>query len=281
MHNARVFLVILGLWAWCHSGSAALAQATSAPADPLDSVFEDPDAVDELDALDDDDFGDFLPGAETEEATDDPLEDVNRPIFEMNLALDRYFFRPVTRMYMEAPRPARTGVSNVLDNLETPVILVNDLLQGEMSRTGATFGRFFINTVFGLGGLFDLAGEMGLPRHGEDFGQTLASYGVGPGPYVMLPFLGPSNARDAVGFAFDSVIDPSNVVIPAGASVAVTGVSLVDGRSRTIDETETLEATSLDLYAAVRSLYNQNREFEIRNGRQADEALPKIGEAGQ
>ena len=137
MRYLRVNLAILGLWVWALSGSTALAQATGAPADPLDSAFEDPDTADDLDALDDDDFGDFLPGAEAEDATEDPLEDINRPIFEMNLALDRYIFRPVTRMYMEAPQPARTGVSNVLDNLETPVILINDVLQGEMSRTGA------------------------------------------------------------------------------------------------------------------------------------------------
>lgn len=275
-HCASIVLFVLSLCGAGLAPSAGFAQSASGQPDPLDSAFEDPAELD-----DDDDFADFLPDAQGEAAAADPLEDINRPIFEMNLTLDRYVMRPVTRMYMEAPQPARNGVSNVLNNLQSPVILVNDLLQGEMSRAGATFGRFFINSVFGLFGVFDLADEMGLPGHKEDFGQTLASYGVGPGPYVVLPFLGPSNVRDVAGRVFDRAIDPRNVVVPAGASGGVTGVSLINTRSRTIDETETLEETSLDLYAAVRSLYSQNREFEIRNGRPAQEPPSKIGEAGQ
>ncbi|MCP4250892.1 MAG: VacJ family lipoprotein, partial [bacterium] len=183
---SNTFLFLLGLCGAGLAPSAGSAQSASGQPDPLDGAFEDPAEFD-----DDDDFADFLPDAQTEAAAEDPLEGINRPIFEMNLTLDRYIMRPVTRMYMEAPQPARNGVSNVLDNLQSPVILVNDLLQGEMSRAGATFGRFFINSVFGVLGLFDLADEMGLPGHDEDFGQTLASYGVDPGPYVVLPFLGP------------------------------------------------------------------------------------------
>ena len=266
------------------------AQTSGSAADGPVDAFEDPAELDDVElddagldddefedlGLDDEDFSDFLPGAETETTISDPLEDINRPIFEMNLALDRYVFRPVTRMYMEIPAPARGGISNALDNLESPVIMFNDLLQGEFARAGATFGRFFLNSVFGVGGLIDVADNMGLPRHEEDFGQTLASYGVGPGPYVVLPFLGPSSARDALGFAFDTAIDPTNVLIPAAASGTATGVGLVDARSRTIDDTETLEETSLDLYAAVRSLYSQNREFEIENRRVSD-SVPSRG----
>ncbi len=249
----------------------------AAPALAQNASEEDVAPLDEAEELDDEDFSDFLPEEAEEAGPNDPLEDINRPFFEVNLAVDRYLFRPVARAYLATPDLARNRVSSFLNNLRSPVILANDLLQGEMSRTGATFGRFMINTVFGLGGLFDLADAMGLPGHQEDFGQTLASYGVGPGPYLVLPFFGPSNARDAFGTIVQTAVDPTSLLIPTAARIPFTAVSAVDARSRTIDETEALEETSLDFYAAVRSLYNQNREFEILNGRPAPEALPDIG----
>ena len=200
----------------------------------------------------------------------DPLEAINRPIFEANLFLDRWLLRPVTRVYIETvPPPGRRGVSNFLQNLRTPVILLNDFFQGEMSRAGATFGRFFINTVFGLGGLVDTADALGLPGHEEDFGQTLGSYGVGGKPYLMLPLIGPSNPRDVVGRVGDILMDPLTYLTPDELSEIETGINLVNDRSQVIDETDSLEATSIDYYAAVRSFYYQNRNFEISNGRDA------------
>lgn len=251
---------------------AAPALAQSASEDEVAPL----DELEELEELDDEDFADFLPEEAAESEADDPLEDINRPVFEMNLAIDRYLFRPVARAYLATPEIARNRVSSFVTNLGTPVTLANDLLQGEMSRAGASFGRFLFNSVFGLFGLFDVADAMGLPGHQEDFGQTLASYGVGPGPYLVLPFFGPSNPRDAVGRIVEIVANPTDQFIPSPARLPISAVSLVDARSRTIDETEALEATSLDFYAAVRSLYNQNREFEILNGRPAPEALPDI-----
>jgi len=260
----------------------------AAPARAQTSPFEDPatdletePVSDAVSGEEEEDLDDFLADTPVETGPDDPFEDLNRPIFNVNITLDRWIMRPITRMYMEAPRPARDGVSNMLDNLDNPIIFVNDLLQGEMSRAGATFGRFFINSIFGIAGFFDVADAMGLPGHDEDFGQTLASYGVPAGPYLMLPLFGPSNLRDVTGRIVDTGINPATDVsssfIPEGMSTTRSLVNAVDARSKTINDTEALEETSLDLYAAVRSFYHQNREFEILNGRPAQEALPDMG----
>ena len=203
-----------------------------------------------------------------EEADIDPLEAINRPIFEANLFLDRWLLRPVTRVYIETvPQPGRRGVSNFLQNLRTPVILLNDLFQGEMSRAGATFGRFFFNTFFGLAGLVDVADVVGLPGHEEDFGQTLGSYGIGDKPYLMLPLIGPSNPRDLVGRVGDIFMDPLTYLTPDELSEFETGINLVSDRADVIKDTDALEASSIDYYAAVRSFYFQNRAFEVSNGR--------------
>ena len=229
------------------------------------------------DDLDDDDFDHYLDaGPATGE--DDPLEAINRPIFDFNLTLDRWVLRPITRIYIETvPAPGRTGIANLLSNVKSPVVFANDLLQGEMSRAGATFGRFFINTFFGLGGLIDTADALGLPGHDEDFGQTLASYGVGGSPYLVLPFFGPSNPRDALGDAVDLVFDPMTFLAPTDLRLGRTGTTVVSDRAAILPESEALEATSIDFYAAVRSFYYQNRDFEIRNERAA---APRLDGAG-
>ena len=224
-------------------------------------------AVTTIDAEDfsDEDIEAFI-DAETAADDNDPLEAINRPIFELNLTLDRWVLRPIARIYIETvPEPGRNGIANALDNIKSPVVFANDLLQGELSRAGATFGRFFINTIFGLGGLIDTAEYLGLPGHDEDFGQTLATYGVGGYPYLVLPLLGPSNPRDAVGFGVDTVLDPVTHLASTEVGAVRTGVGLVSARAAILNETEALEETSIDFYAAVRSFYYQNRDFEIRN----------------
>ena len=199
---------------------------------------------------------------------DDPLEPLNRVIFDANLLLDRWLLRPVTRIYIETvPEPGREGLANMLDNAASPITLVNDLLQGEISRAGTTFGRFFINTLFGLGGFFDTADGFGLPGHSEDFGQTLATYGIGGSPYLVLPVLGPSSPRDAVGRAADLAFDPISLFAPSGVRSGKAAVGLISDRARIINETDALEATTVDFYAAIRSFYYQKRAFEIGNGR--------------
>lgn len=201
----------------------------------------------------------------------DPLEPLNRAVFNVNRVVDGLVIEPAARMYrMFLPRPVRTGVSNVLANASTPVILANDLLQGEWLRAHKTFGRFMLNTIAGFGGILDVATWAGMPEgHYEDFGQTLAVHGVPPGPYLVLPLFGPSNPRDAVGRVADIFFDPIALLAPTDASIGRTAAEGVSFREENIETIEELRRTSLDFYAATRTLARQLREAEIRNGRPA------------
>jgi phospholipid-binding lipoprotein MlaA len=217
--------------------------------------------------------------AHAQEDPDDPLEPLNRGIFQFNLVLDGLLLEPAARIYrMAAPQFVRTGVSNFLANLRTPVVLANDLLQGEFERAELTLGRFMLNTILGVGGFVDVGDKVGMPaRHYEDFGQTLAVYGVRSGPFLMLPLLGPSNGRDAVGRVVDLGFDPFSIfgvvdpgVVPIEVALARRSAEIVSFREETLDEFDELERSSIDLYAAVRTLYGQFRANEIRNGGVAD-----------
>jgi phospholipid-binding lipoprotein MlaA len=199
---------------------------------------------------------------------DDPLEPVNRAVFQFNYFLDRVVLKPVAVLYRDAtPEFVRTGVDNFLANLRTPVNLANDLLQGDFAQSRLTLGRFMLNTILGVGGLVDVGGMVGMPeRRSEDFGQTLAVHGVGPGPYLMLPLLGPSNPRDAVGRVVDLGFDPLFFVAPPAVSFGRFGAQTVSTREHNIESFDELQRSSLDLYAAVRTLSRQLRANEIRNG---------------
>jgi phospholipid-binding lipoprotein MlaA len=200
----------------------------------------------------------------------DPYEATNRVIFDLNLKLDRLALRPTAERYQNyVPETVQDALRNTLDNLHAPVVVANDLFQGEASRAGTMTGRFLVNSTAGLGGLFDVATTWGLQPHDEDFGQTLAVWGAGEGPFVMLPLLGPSNPRDAAGRAGDFALDPS-VYIKIKRHLMWEGLrqylNIVDNRSRSLDALDGIERDSLDFYAAVRSLYRQNRGYQIRNG---------------
>jgi phospholipid-binding lipoprotein MlaA len=198
----------------------------------------------------------------------DPLEPVNRAVFEFNRVLDGLILEPAARMYRTvAPEFVRDGVENFLVNLRTPIVLANDLLQGEFARAEKTLGRFMLNTILGFGGLIDVGGRVGMPeRHSEDFGQTLAVYGVGEGPYLVLPLLGPSNPRDAVGYVVDLAFDPVFFLAPNDAGYGRFGAEALTFREQNIETIEELERSSIDLYAATRTLVRQLRANEIRNG---------------
>ena len=197
----------------------------------------------------------------------DPLEPVNRGIFVFNQALDEMFLKPAARLYITiVPEGGRVAVSNVINNLKAPVTLANDLLQGEPDRAQTTIARFMVNTILGFGGVADVATDLGAPGHSEDFGQTAATYGVGGGPYLMLPFFGPSNVRDALGKVVDRFLDPLGYVLVDEVAFARTGVEGLDQRARFLDVSEAMEKTSIDYYASIRSVFSQNRQFEIRNG---------------
>lgn len=205
------------------------------------------------------------------EEINDPLEPMNRVIFQFNRGLDTLILKPFAIMYsVFLPPPFQTGIHNFLNNLQTPVILANDLLQTNMNNAGVTFTRFLINTTLGVGGLGDPATDLGWRRHEDDFGKTLAVWGVGEGPYLMLPVFGPSNPRDATGRVVDSlVLDPIGLLGAIGNdalfpySMTRSVLTAVDTRSRFIGELEEVEKTSLDFYAAMRSLYRQNRRNDV------------------
>jgi phospholipid-binding lipoprotein MlaA len=200
----------------------------------------------------------------------DPLEPVNRVVYGLNELVDVMFLGPLSEAYGELPSPLRTGVHNVLDNLRAPVTFVNDLLQGERDRAGTAFARFFINSTLGVFGLIDIAAELGHPKHQEDFGQTLAIWGVGEGPFLMLPLLGPSNLRDLGGLVVDRLaFDPWGAVAGSEFQAVRAGSEAVDTRHRLDPVIRDLRRNSLDPYATLRSAYGQRRSAEIRNGRPA------------
>ncbi len=209
--------------------------------------------------------------------TNDPVEPTNRAIFSFNDFADENVIAPAAEGYRTAvPAPARTGIRNFLNNLNEPLTFVNDVLQGEGSRAGGTFGRFLMNTTMGFLGFFDPAGDGGVAAyHEEDFGQTMAVWGLPDGPYVVLPLLGPSSVRDATGKAADFFMSPVSLFgpgIPLPASLSKMGVGGIDKREEHLDALKDIKKTSLDYYASLRSLYRQRRLEDIRNG--APSVLP-------
>ncbi|MGB0683847.1 MAG: MlaA family lipoprotein [Magnetovibrionaceae bacterium] len=224
----------------------------------------------------------FLQVAQADDMDDenDPLETINRFMFKVNEVFEVWFIRPASTMWEAfVPPPVRTASVNFIDNLKSPVTLANDLLQGEWERAQTTVYRFGINSTLGIGGLFDEAADRGYEKHSEDFGQTMASWGVGEGFYLVLPLLGPSNPRDAIGqYGVDPFLDPigmwnknANRDYYNWAGRVVGGVDAYTGVR---DDLDTVRKTSVDFYAAVRSLYRQRRQSEINNGEGVD--LPPI-----
>jgi phospholipid-binding lipoprotein MlaA len=210
----------------------------------------------------------------------DPNEAMNRRVFALNEQFDSAILLPVAQGYVDiVPAPARNGVHNFLDNLDEPVVFANDVLQGEVELACETIGRFGLNSTLGLGGLIDLATAAGIPYHTADFGQTLGVWGVGDAPYLVLPLLGPDNPRDLVGYVADLFINPLNY---AGIrdytywGLGIGAADLLDLRARNINTLADLKRSSLDLYAARRSLYRQYRKSLIRHGKPDVKDLPEM-----
>jgi phospholipid-binding lipoprotein MlaA len=218
--------------------------------------------------------------ADTSAATgnNDPYESTNRQIFELNQNFDHRVARPVAVFYSRAmPRPARDGIHNVLVNIGLPVVLANDILQGDATRAKDTLGRLVVNSTVGIAGLVDVAGRTGIPEHASDFGETLAHYGVEEGPYLVLPMLGPSDVRDAIGYGVDVALDPATWVGFRSAvlfKTALRGTGVIDARVQNIGVVDELESGSVDLYATERSAFRQNREAKIRRGKPDVKDLP-------
>tara|TARA_Y100000768_G_scaffold287126_1_gene221389 strand:+ start:108 stop:893 length:786 start_codon:yes stop_codon:yes gene_type:complete len=199
----------------------------------------------------------------------DPLEGVNRAIFGFNNVADKVILEPVAKGYKNLPSPFQTGISNFLNNLKLPLAAVNQLLQGQGKNAAESTGRFFVNSTVGIFGLVDVADNIGLEQKEEDFGQTLATWGVGDGFYIVLPLFGPSNLRDTTGMLMTMMTDPVNAyAVNQGEAWAIpmrTAANAIDQRSQIIDEVNALRDNSVDYYAAVRSSYYQNRKAAIMN----------------
>lgn len=207
----------------------------------------------------------------------DPWEPTNRFFYRVNRGFDAVILKPAAEGYrFIVPRPLRRGIHNALANLTSPVLFSNDVMQGKPRRAGDTFMRFLINSTVGIGGVFDVAKDVGYPAHGTDFGVTLALWGVPSGPFLFLPVLGPSDPRDVSGYGVDVVLDPFTWVGQGATVTALNwtryGMSAIDGREEHLDEVDNIMKTALDPYATFRSLYRQHRRAEIEKTRDDNRA---------
>ena len=209
----------------------------------------------------------------------DPYEGFNRQMFAFNNEVDKYALGPAATVYKTVtPTFARDRVGDFLSNLKAPVIFINDVLQAEPSRAADTFFRFTINTTVGLAGLWDAADQFGVKKHSEDFGQTLAVWGVGSGPYLVLPFLGPTTPRDVTGLGVDYALDPLTWTEFDGDpdlddKIAI-GRGVLGGLNARValdDQIKQLNAQP-EPYVALRRIYSSQRQAEIRNGKPLDES---------
>lgn len=197
----------------------------------------------------------------------DPLEPFNRAMFGFNDVVDDAVARPVARAYRAAlPGLVRTGISNFFSNLEDAWISVNDVLQGKVQQGIEDFGRFLLNSTFGIGGIFDIASEAGLKKNNEDFGQTLGSWGIGSGAYLVLPFLGPSTVRDGLGFLLDSQADLVFRIDGVRAHNSLYLTRAISTRANLLDASNVIETAALDKYAFVREAWLQRRRNLVYDG---------------
>jgi phospholipid-binding lipoprotein MlaA len=206
-------------------------------------------------------------GFEAEEGLNenDPWEPFNEKTFWFNRQFDRYLLKPVATGYdWVLPDPVQVSVGNALDNVDVVRRLTNNLLQLKFSGAGREVARFSINSTIGVAGLFDVArDEFGIEQSNEDTGQTLGSYGVEPGPYLVLPFLPVTTVRDGIGLVADTAMNPLNYFIPMGATLGITATEAVNDRSLNLEKFENVEEGVIDLYSAVRNGYLQRREAAI------------------
>lgn len=203
----------------------------------------------------------------------DPLEPVNRKVYRFNETFDRYATRPVAQAYREnTPSPVRRGIGNFFDNARYPITVVNSYLQGKFLRGTSGLARFVVNTTAGVAGLFDVATPLGLEAHDEDFGQTLGVLGLGQGPYLMLPFLGPSTGRDLIGAGVDQYANPLNLIDDTATRILVQAVYLIDLRAGFLGLDRSVRR-AFDPYSFMRTAYLENRRKEVHDGDPPRESL--------
>ncbi len=212
----------------------------------------------------------------TSRAAEECFERTSRAIFKMNMALDEAIIEPIAKGYNKLPKPIKTGTSNFTSNISTLLSIPNNVLQGNFKQLGHSIGSFAINTSIGIFGFLNPAEKIGLKPHKEDVGQTLGTYGFGPGCYFVLPVLGPTTLRDSLGMIADTFVDPfAHITIREkellGSSgntldyYSVKGVGVVDFRAENDKNIENLEKNSIDFYSSLKSIYLQDRENKISN----------------
>jgi len=216
--------------------------------------------------------------ASTNNNPEDPYEGYNRAMFTFNEKVDKVVLKPVAKTYKKVtPSVVQTGVGNFFGNISDVWICANNLMQGKGEDAANDFSRVMINTTIGVLGIFDVASEAGIPKHNEDFGQTLGKWGVGPGPYIVLPFFGPSTARDTVALPLDLYTDPWGHVYPVRYRNAGTAVRIVHKRATLLDAEKLVKGAALDRYQFMRDAYLQRRQSLINdNGKTGD--LPQYEE---
>lgn len=198
----------------------------------------------------------------------DPLEPYNRAVYTFNDTLDRAVLKPVAQGYKRViPEAFNIAISNFFSNLNDVNVAVNNLLQLKLVDAASDVGRLVLNSTLGIGGLFDVASGFGLRKHEEDFGQTLGYWGIGAGPYLVLPFFGPSTLRDAPSRAVDTYADPIVYVPDVIPALTLVGSRVTDYRADLLATEETLDEIALDRYIAIRNAYLDRREFLVYDGR--------------
>jgi phospholipid-binding lipoprotein MlaA len=218
----------------------------------------------------------FLAGCAAAPSRVDPWEPVNRGMYQVHEAIDKAVLKPVVTAYSNVvPRPVRTGVSNFFNNIDDLFSALNDLLQAKPAKAGDDLGRVLINTGFGLGGLIDVASGADIERGNEDFGQTFAVWGAGPGPYLFIPVLGPSTVRDLTGTGVRGYLGPTGYIDDVALRNSIYGVAVVDGRYKAGDALSVVETAALDRYTFIRNAYLQRRRYLIYDGKVPPEAEDK------
>ena len=207
---------------------------------------------------------------------EDPWEGFNRTVYTFNDKVDTYALKPVAQGYVKVtPQPVRDSVTNFFSNIGDVYNVANNFLQLRIADGVSDIMRIVINTVFGVGGLFDVATLAKLPKHNQDFGLTLGHYGVPPGPYLVLPLFGPSTVRDGVGLVGNYFINPLTYVDPAGLSWGLYGLNVVSTRANLLGASDLLEGAAIDRYSFIRNAYLQRRRYLLSDGHAADDNLPE------
>jgi phospholipid-binding lipoprotein MlaA len=197
----------------------------------------------------------------------DPLEPMNRALFEVNDVAEKVVIKPVVTVYQAVlPQFVRTGIANVFGNIDDLFSAVNGLLQGKLDKAGNDLGRVMVNSTFGLGGLIDIASDAGIERGNEDFGQTFGYWGLGQGPYLFIPFFGPTTVRDGTGFLVRIAAGPVGFIPDVPVRNSLYGVGYVDLQSHASEAKSVAETAALDRYRFIRNGYLQKRRYDVHDG---------------